>query len=320
MAMPGRSVIGFARVKDYLNAIADAHGGISTSPHRRFWNLSYQAFVDGDVPNVTTHVPPAHPWVLFGVRLCDAKGLMLLDLLFADREADPYYVRRRESCTVVALRCDEPTVECFCETAGSVLSAPEGADVVLTPLEGRFLVESFSPKGEALVAGAGALLAEAHAADLEAKGETVRQAAAAQRRQVNLEGIRDAIAARFDDQDLWRRFSRACVGCGICTFLCPTCSCFDVLDDAAGANGKRYRCWDSCQFDQFCLEASGHDPRPERWVRQRNRVAHKLYYSVDRFGRVTCVGCGRCIRHCPVNVDITEAVRAAAAPAPENTE
>lgn len=274
----------------------------------------------GDVPEVLAHEPPTDPWVLFGARLCDTKGLVLLDQLFQDGTADPYYVQRRETCTIVGLRCADPTPECFCETAGNVLSSPEGADVVLTPLDGRVLVETFSDKGETLVSEAGDLLDEAAEEDIQARDELVRQAAEQQKRKVDLEGLPEAVKARFDDQGLWEGLTRACIGCGICTFLCPTCSCFDVMDDSAGSKGRRYRCWDSCQFARFCLEASGHDPRPEQWQRQRNRIAHKLYYSVDRFGEVTCIGCGRCIRHCPVNIDITEAMQALAQPADATTE
>jgi sulfhydrogenase subunit beta (sulfur reductase) len=262
----------------------------------------------GDAPQAEETLPPDQPWVLFGARLCDTKGLVLLDLLFQDREPDPYYTRRRETCTIVALACGDPELECFCESTVQGLSQPEGADIVLTPLEGRFLVEAVTEKGEALLQPSADLFGEASEADAQAKRELIAQAAEAQLRKLSFEGITEQVQERHEDEEFWQAVAQACLGCGICTFLCPTCSCFDVQDEAAGAEGKRYRCWDSCQFGQFCVEASGHDPREQQWQRQRNRIAHKLFYSVDRFGRITCVGCGRCIRHCPVNIDITRII------------
>jgi len=129
-------------------------------------------------------------------------------------------------------------------------------------------------------------------------------------RGVEREGLQERLQAVFKSKDFWLGLTQACIGCGVCTYECPTCTCFDVLDDAVMGHGYRYRCWDSCQFRHFCEEASGHDRRPFQWERQRQRVCHKLWYSVERFDEITCVGCGRCIRLCPVNIDISEIAQA----------
>ncbi len=309
--------LAFAEIRDPEQVILEF--GNTVAPAKALFFPRSEALFElrdlGDVPQIEDNLPPDRPWVLFGARLCDTKGLALLDLLFQDAEPDPYYTRRRQTCTVIALTCVEPQLECFCESSVQALSEPEGADIVLTPLEGRFLVEALTEKGEQLLADAsastepsGGLFADATDEDAQAKQELVARVAEAQVRRISFDGIRDRVAERHEDEDFWRAETRACVGCGICTFLCPTCSCFDIMDDAIGSEGRRYRCWDSCQFGQFCLEASGHDPRAEQWQRQRNRIGHKLYYSVDRLGRITCVGCGRCIRHCPVNIDISRII------------
>jgi ferredoxin len=129
-------------------------------------------------------------------------------------------------------------------------------------------------------------------------------------RRIEREGLQERLRAVFTNKDFWLGLTRACIGCGVCTYECPTCTCFDVLDDAVMGHGYRYRCWDSCQFRHFCEEASGHDRRPFQWERQRQRICHKLWYSVERFDEITCVGCGRCIRLCPVNIDISEVAQA----------
>jgi sulfhydrogenase subunit beta (sulfur reductase) len=261
----------------------------------------------GHNPSVTETLPTVGPWVLFGVRACDAKARLLLDALFEDSQPDPYYVARRDAATVVCIFCVEPDIECFCEAISQALTKPEGVDVMLTPLGDRFLVEALTDKGEALLA-ASDLLADATAADLAAREEVIRKSVSAQREAWPADELIAAARAAFEDVDLWQQVAESCIGCGICTYLCPTCSCFDVQDDSVGPQGLRYRCWDSCQFAAFCLEASGHDPRPTQAERQRQRISHKLLFSAERFGRVSCVGCGRCVKLCPVNIDIREVI------------
>jgi len=106
----------------------------------------------------------------------------------------------------------------------------------------------------------------------------------------------------------WPQIAEACINCGACTFLCPTCYCFDIQDEVAGTKGVRLRYWDSCMFPLFTLHASGHNPRGQKMQRVRNRFMHKFKYFPDRFGPVSCVGCGRCVKDCPVNIDIREVI------------
>jgi Fe-S oxidoreductase len=74
-------------------------------------------------------------------------------------------------------------------------------------------------------------------------------------------------------------------------------------------DGERIRSWDACMFFHFTLEASTHNPRPTRFQRFKNRVGHKFVYYPEKYeGVIACCGCGRCIRYCPVSVDISEIV------------
>ncbi|NLW25671.1 MAG: 4Fe-4S binding protein [Clostridia bacterium] len=105
---------------------------------------------------------------------------------------------------------------------------------------------------------------------------------------------------------LWRELQEKCVNCGVCTFLCPTCHCFDLTDDQ---KGKKVRSWDSCMFASFTKQASGHNPRPTGAERLRQRVMHKFRYFFENHGIFACVGCGRCVEKCPVNLDIREVLQ-----------
>ncbi|MFC1926046.1 4Fe-4S dicluster domain-containing protein, partial [Chloroflexota bacterium] len=107
----------------------------------------------------------------------------------------------------------------------------------------------------------------------------------------------------------WDRLADRCVHCNVCSYVCPTCYCFDVRDYEAKGKIDRVRSWESCQSSGFTKIAGGHDPRPTKGTRLRQRFNHKLFYFPEEFGTSHCVGCGRCVRSCPVNIDIREIIR-----------
>jgi Fe-S oxidoreductase len=88
--------------------------------------------------------------------------------------------------------------------------------------------------------------------------------------------------------------------------MCPSCSCFDIQDETCGSCIERYRCRDTCQFEDFTLMGAGHNPRNNQLPRSRQRLLHKFKYQHEQFGVVGCTGCGRCVELCPVNVDIRD--------------
>jgi Fe-S oxidoreductase len=119
----------------------------------------------------------------------------------------------------------------------------------------------------------------------------------------------EKILSLFDNDEFWEQEAAKCLSCGACTYLCPTCYCFNLTDEQVGNSGERIRSWDACMFSHFTLEASGHNPRPMKHQRLKNRVGHKFSYYPKKYDSViACCGCGRCIRYCPVSVDISEIV------------
>ncbi len=270
--------------------------------------------IDGS--KITALVEPVEaqtPILMLGVRPCDARAIQVLDALFTWDYIDPYYVNKRDRATIIGFSCTEPHMplqSCFCTSVGGSPSSKDGLDMLWTDIGDRYLVESFTDKGNKILETGGNLFANA-AKDDEKKTEDVKKLAESKIvRKLDTEGIEKALEATFD-HEYWDEFARRCLGCGECTLLCPTCHCFDINDVITRGKGKRERTWDSCQYPYYTIHASGHNPRPDKKHRQRNRVYHKFLYSNKNLDMLGCVGCGRCISTCPVNIDIIEVVEGA---------
>ena len=240
--------------------------------------------------------------VLFGVRPCDARALSLLDRVFTwDGLDDPYYLRRRQGTIVVALACREPGPACFCTSVGGAPAGEAGADVLATDLGDRLLLQAVKERGDALLedAGVGEAASDADVEAAKQAAESAEALLASVKAPTDLERLR----ATFDS-DVWSELAMGCLGCGACTYSCPTCHCFDITDETRKGVGKRVRSWDTCAFPLFTLHGSGHNPRPAKDARLRQRILHKFLYCPENFGEVFCVGCGRCISNCPTGIDL----------------
>lgn len=252
----------------------------------------------------------AVPTVLFGCRPCDARGFVVLDRPYLEGKfKDPYYGARREATIIVTQACPSAFSSCFCNWVGSHPADKEGSDILFTAVEGGFVLEVITEKGKALLESAGF----ADAGDKAAEVEACHGAAAASLPSPStLTHVAEKVASRFTDKEFWEKETVKCLSCGACTYLCPTCQCFTITDEGSQQDGKRLRSWDSCMSPLFTLETSGHNPRPSKADRMRNRISHKFSFYPERYqGFFSCVGCGRCVVSCPVSLDIRHMVKAA---------
>lgn len=247
------------------------------------------------------------PGLVFGARPCDTRAFALTDLVFREGPiVDTPYRARRESTLFATLICREGDDVCFCSSVGGGPADLETGDLGIIPVEGGLVVEVLQDHAASLLEGLGEPVSTA----LEEAARRVVDEVSRQRvGDLDARGSDSDFRARFEDRDYWRGMTERCLSCGVCTFVCPTCYCFTITDEMRDLKGERLRSWDSCMFCQYTLEASGHNPRPTRLERYRNRVGHKFSYFPEKYdGRFSCTGCGRCVRSCPVSIDIRRAV------------
>ena len=247
------------------------------------------------------------PRAIVGIRPCDALALKLDNVNFDNPEyRDPWWAQAMESTTFAGLGCNEPCATCFCSTTGGGPFSDKGLDLLLHDLGDNFLVRSLNQKGNTFLEK----LKGGETADGAAVEAAEKLSASAEEKiisKVPTDQLRDKRVNALFDESFWDEVAFSCINCGTCTYLCPTCWCFDIQDEILGKEGDRLRNWDSCMFPLFTYHGSGHNPRENKVQRVRQRFMHKLKYYVDKYEMgVACVGCGRCVKYCPVNIDIRD--------------
>jgi ferredoxin len=245
--------------------------------------------------------------VIFGIRPCDAKSYNILDPVFKNDFEDPYYINKRKNSVLIGLSCNKPGVNCFCTSFNDSPASAEHVDILFTDINDKYYVDVNSDKGKQLIKNMSEFFTNPSEKDKQKRKEVEKKAIDDITRQINIDKIEDKLD-NIVDSEYWKKIARRCSGCGICTYLCPTCHCFDIQDEVSATKGARVRVWDTCMRSEYTLHASGFNPRPMRMNRVRNRIYHKYNYFPKNFGMIACVGCGRCTENCPVNIDIIDVI------------
>jgi ferredoxin len=251
--------------------------------------------------------PPAtEKRVILGMRPCDARSLLILDNIFnGELYKNTSYVDKREKTVVITLGCNQPDSTCFCTSLGGSPFAKDGSDLLLVDLGEEYIAQAVTDKGRQFLEEQKTYFTEATEASIKKMDGIMQPTEASVKPEVSIDGLKEKLDNLFSNP-VWGTLSEKCLGCAVCTYLCPTCHCFDITDEVTRQTGERVRTWDSCMFPQFTQEASGANPRPTGKERMRQRIMHKFSYFPDNCGVIACVGCGRCIKHCPVNLDVRE--------------
>lgn len=259
--------------------------------------LFYYKKNNGDVKVIDPQLPERKTLIL-GAKPCDAAGIPVLSKVFNWDYQDNFFNTRVKNSLVIGLGCNYSDPSCFCTSVGLSQTAVKGSDLFLLPLEnGRFILQVVTEKGEEF-------LKAIKEFGEENKTEKAPSSANSPEKKFEYDKVKKWLDENFQS-DFWDNKGELCLGCAQCAFVCPTCHCFDIVDESCGYEcGKRVKNWDACQFGLFTKHASGHNPRDDQGKRYRQRVNHKFKYYNDKFSEILCTGCGRCSRGCAAGIDI----------------
>ena len=265
--------------------------------------------VEGKTIEVIDTRKECEDFVIFGVRACDVRSFEILDRVFLVDPVDTYYKNRREHGIIVSMACNKPSETCFCRTFGIDAAAP-GGDIVCYKTEDALYLDALTEKGQALLSKLDALTEECDTAAVDAQKDLIRD----RLDKLPLNNLTadafggDKTEAFFNAPE-WKELSATCLGCGTCTFVCPTCQCYDIKDFKTNKGVQRFRCWDSCMYSDFTKMAHGNN-RNSQLERFRQRFMHKLvYFPANNDGIFGCVGCGRCLSRCPISMNIVKVMK-----------
>lgn len=265
--------------------------------------------VDGKKIEVIDTRVECEDFVVYGVRPCDARAFRVLDNVFLADPVDTFYKNRRDHALIISLTCDRPAETCFCKTFGIDPANPD-CDIAAYKKSGYLCLDAKTDKGQALLAKLEAVTEAGDEKDIEeAKAEINEKLAKLPLASLRADAFGVGKTSEFFDAPEWAELSESCLGCGSCTFHCPTCQCYDIKDLDTGHGVIRHRCWDSCMYSEFTKMSAG-QPRLTQKERFRQRFMHKLVYYPERYGGLySCVGCGRCLKVCPIGMNIVKVMK-----------
>jgi sulfhydrogenase subunit beta (sulfur reductase) len=251
------------------------------------------------------------PIAIIGAKSCDLASFKVMDYIYAQEPfRDPFYISKREEGLIISSDCTCYGETCFCVAIGLTPYPTEGFDINLSELDGGYVAESGSPKGEKIIKEHFKLFqnAEPYMRKIDSNRKKLKEDLLEHVKKSNIppkDSVQAAFKSKFDS-NLWEDVSKTCVECGACNMICPACHCFILMDQKNENSFERLKMWDSCLLMSFARVAGGANPRKLLAQRMRNRFDKKFNFFLDTIGRFGCTGCGRCTEACPGKIDIRE--------------
>jgi sulfhydrogenase subunit beta (sulfur reductase) len=268
-------------------------------------------FKMGDVSMSNTKID-VEPTIILGAHTCDIEGIECLDVVFNDNPIDPYFNKRKKSMIVIGYECMKPCDEYATCSTMDTHNPKAGYDIMITDHGDKYILHTNSHAGDELLKNLSILKEE--------KDTVIVKKILEDKRKEKQKKFTSPLEAKYKElnkifrasyeSEIWKDVGKRCVSCGNCTAVCPTCYCFDIYDEVEldMTGGERKRVWDSCQLDEFATVAGGENFRKERSSRQRHRYYRKFDYSIKKYNKFFCVGCGRCTRTCMAKISLIETV------------
>jgi len=270
--------------------------------------MKFKEDSSGTTVSETDDDPLSGKRVILGVKHCDAHGLQVLDQVYKWDYIDTDYQKRRLNTIIISTRCDKAGFQCFCTSIDYDVQNSDAHDIrIVNGLDGKIYIQTVTEKGEAFITSSGLNLSASSGSATEEIKKHYQAFESSFRLKMNYSEVNTKLQKLFDSPE-FETVSSNCISCNTCAFICPTCHCFKISDEKIKDTGLRYKSYDSCNNGYFTLMAGGHNPRPVKYRRWRQRAMHKFVYYKERFGMNLCVGCGHCAISCPVNISIFDVV------------
>ncbi len=271
---------------------------------------TYQVTENGYQFEANTNSPP--PTLFFGVRPCDLTAVLYMDVVFMQKNKDQPFLKKRKDSLIIGLNCNSPFENCFCNAMKCGPFMEVGFDLMFTDLGDKFLVQTGRPKGKHLVQHWEEFFTPAEQEDIQRQYQLSLEAMNKFRLNVHADQAMKRLTDGTVEDSIWEDLSHRCQDCAGCAFICPTCTCFTIVDQPLSENnGERIRCWDACTFAGFTKMAGGHNPVKQKTEAIKQRFMHKLHIDKADHGRPSCVGCGRCVDMCFGGTDIVRFIKRA---------
>lgn len=206
-----------------------------------------------------------NPWekrIVFGIRPCDVKSLMVMDEVFIKGKTKlEFYRKQREKTTLIAAVCKEYGKSCFCSYLGADPTKAPGADVLTMVDDTSVYFEPLTSKGREI-------FKELHLQRYRFPRIKINNF-----NKIKIEQMfnKEKKKSNTFSSLFWEQITDYCEKCQICSSVCP------LIKPVADKNGIIKKCY----------------------IKQKLML--KLNEMHRKIQAISCVGCGRCIRSCPLN-------------------
>jgi len=300
------SVHDFVPIKD-ISELDTGYTRTTIPPAKKLLFLPTEKLVNYEIGK-TIKVKPvvdSSEKILFGINAWDINGMNFLDEFFTTDFIDENYIAKRKNLIVIGMD-SEPTETNFSPSMGADY-AKSGFDIYLTELKDKYFARIATARGNEII-GKYIKVNDASDKDFKEYDKYMDEYRKKFKLSVSIENFYDNFELVYGNEKFWKRAAKDCYSCGSCNLVCPTCFCFNVRDDIELnlKDGSKIRDWDSCMIPEYGLVAGGHNFRPDKENRLKQRYRCKLKTFVDKFGKYACVGCGRCIETCLAKIDIAQ--------------
>ncbi len=277
---------------------------VTLLPPKKYFLPQYETMMSFDLSDPNNVAKPAlgNKKVIIGIHPYDLAAIQQMDKYFLDTNVDDIYLAKRKNSILIGLTPVNVSDKAFFGNFMQAFGGPPdvGFDLMLTVLGDNIAVMPGSEAGGALLAKApGARDATPEEAQ-QAKDAAMQAAQKGTRElKTGIKGWHDLLVKNYGS-GVWKSQSDLCLACGSCTLVCPTCFCYDVVDEVNLdlTTGVRQRTWDGCLLRDFTKVAPNEVFREKIEDRYRHRYNRKWKYLPDTMDFMACVGCGRCATNC----------------------